>query len=43
MKFKALSLLLILALLGTLAACGGQPAAEEPAADQPAAEEPAAT
>ncbi|MEW5957337.1 MAG: ABC transporter substrate-binding protein [Chloroflexota bacterium] len=48
MKIKPLSLLIILALLATLVACGGQPAvekqpaAEEPAAEQPAAEEPAA-
>lgn len=48
MKFKALTFLIVLALLGVLVACGGttpapeQPAAEEPAAEQPAAEEPAA-
>ncbi len=42
MKFKTLSLLFVLMLLGTLVACGGQPAAEEPADEAPAAEAPSA-
>ena len=44
MKFKALTLLIVLALLGILVACGGAatPAPAQPAAEQPAAEQPAA-
>jgi branched-chain amino acid transport system substrate-binding protein len=40
-KFKALSLIVVLLLVAILAACGAQPAAQ-PAAEQPAAEAPAA-
>ena len=38
---KSLLLVLVLALVLVLSACGGAPAAEEPAAEEPAAEEPA--
>ena len=39
MKFKALTFLIVLALLGTLVACAGQPVAEQPTAEEPAAQE----